>query len=60
MSALDRLSTAKPEFIGPMYAKPVQALPEGKRWLYEVELDGYRCLAGKESERGNHGSTRFM
>ena len=44
-----------------MYAKPVQALPEGKRWLHEVELDGYRCLAGKESERGNtapHGSCR--
>src|SRR5688572_26948236 len=32
-----------------MYARPVQQLPEGKDWLYEVKFDGYRCLAGKDS-----------
>ncbi len=32
-----------------MYARAVQQLPEGKDWLYEVKLDGYRCLAGKDS-----------
>jgi ATP-dependent DNA ligase len=32
-----------------MYALPVQNLPKGKEWLYEVKLDGYRCLAGRDS-----------
>jgi len=32
-----------------MYARSVQQLPEGKDWLCEVKLDGYRCLAGKDS-----------
>jgi ATP-dependent DNA ligase len=31
----------------------VQKLPEGNEWLYEVKLDGYRCLAGK----GKHQAT---
>jgi ATP-dependent DNA ligase len=35
------------QFIEPMYARLVQKLPEGNDWLYEVKLDGYRCLAGK-------------
>ncbi len=29
-----------------MVARPVQNLPAGKDWLYEVKFDGYRCLAG--------------
>jgi ATP-dependent DNA ligase len=41
------------QFIEPMYARLVQKLPEGNDWLYEVKLDGYRCLAGK----GNHQVT---
>jgi bifunctional non-homologous end joining protein LigD len=36
-----------------MYARLVNELPGGKDWLYEVKLDGYRCLAGK----GNHQVT---
>ena len=32
-----------------MYTRPVQQLPEGQDWLYEVKLDGYRCMAGKDS-----------
>ena len=27
----------------------MQQLPEGKNWLYEVEFDGSRCLAGRDS-----------
>jgi bifunctional non-homologous end joining protein LigD len=32
-----------------MYALPVQKLPQGQEWLYEVKFDGYRCLAGRDS-----------
>jgi DNA ligase D-like protein (predicted ligase) len=32
-----------------MYALPVQKLPHGQEWLYEVKFDGYRCLAGRDS-----------
>lgn len=38
-------------FIEPMYARLVNELPEGEEWLYEVKLDGYRCLAGKDSKK---------
>jgi bifunctional non-homologous end joining protein LigD len=34
-----------------MYARPVQTLPEGDEWLYEVKFDGYRCLVGRDSSR---------
>ena len=36
-------------FIEPMYALGVRNLPEGPDWLYEIKLDGYRCLAGKDA-----------
>ena len=49
-----------------MYARLVNALPEGKEWLYEVKFDGYRCLAGRDgkgvtlwSRRGNLSTTQF-
>jgi DNA ligase D-like protein (predicted ligase) len=42
---------ARVHFVEPMYARPVQSLPEGKDWLYEVKFDGYRCLAGRDSSR---------
>jgi ATP-dependent DNA ligase len=32
-----------------MYALGVRNLPEGPNWLYEIKLDGYRCLAGKDA-----------
>jgi bifunctional non-homologous end joining protein LigD len=37
------------KFIEPMYARLVNELPEGNKWLYEVKFDGYRCLAGRDS-----------
>jgi DNA ligase D-like protein (predicted ligase) len=33
-----------------MYAKLVNELPKGNEWLYEVKLDGYRCLAGRDGK----------
>jgi bifunctional non-homologous end joining protein LigD len=42
---------ASPAFIQPMTAKVVHALPEGRAWLYEVKLDGYRALLLKDGER---------
>ena len=38
---LTALPAAKIRFIEPMYAKPVQNLPQGKDWLYEVTSDWY-------------------
>lgn len=34
-----------------MSARRVTALPEGKQWLYEVKLDGYRALIIKDAAR---------
>ncbi len=58
---LDSLPKAKVKFIEPMLAKAVTELPDDRRaWIYEVKVDGYRCLAGKDhnavklwSRRGN-------
>jgi DNA ligase D-like protein (predicted ligase) len=57
---------AKAHFIEPMYARGVEKLPEGPDWLYEIKLDGYRCLAGRDSKgvilwsrRGNLFTTQF-
>ena len=36
-----------PRFVEPMLLQPTNQLPEGKEWLYEVKLDGYRALASK-------------
>ena len=47
--AFSALPAAKIGFIEPMYALPVQNLPKGSEWLYEVKFDGYRCLAGRDS-----------
>jgi bifunctional non-homologous end joining protein LigD len=41
----------RPPFIPPMIATKVQSLPEGKQWLYEVKLDGYRALIIKDSQQ---------
>src|SRR6185437_12823454 len=38
------MASAKPPPPKPMAAQPVKALPEGKEWLYELKLDGYRAL----------------
>jgi len=39
----------KARFIKPMLLQPVQSLPEGPNWAYEVKLDGYRALAIKSN-----------
>jgi ATP-dependent DNA ligase len=44
-------SVAQIRFIEPMYALGIRNLPEGPDWLYEIKLDGYRCLAGKDDRR---------
>ena len=61
-----KLSAATIQFIEPMYALGVRNLPEGPEWLYEIKLDGYRCLAGKDasgvslwSRRGNVFTSQF-
>ena len=46
-------SAERLQFVEPMYPRAVQQLPEGKDWLCEVKLDGYRCLAGKGFNRHN-------
>ncbi|MGH7768375.1 MAG: non-homologous end-joining DNA ligase [Candidatus Binatia bacterium] len=49
---LESLPRARLGFIEPMYAKPVAELPDDPdKWLYEVKLDGYRCLALKDKNR---------
>ena len=59
-------SKAQPQFVEPMYALAVRKLPEGKDWLYEIKLDGYRCLARRDSggvtlwsRRGNLFTDQF-
>jgi bifunctional non-homologous end joining protein LigD len=63
---LSKLPALRPSFIEPMYARAVSELPEGDLWSYEAKLDGYRCLAAKDSggvvlwsRRGNGFTTRF-
>ena len=61
------LPPATVHFVEPMYALPVQNLPKGNEWLYEVKFDGYRCLAGRDasgvtlwSRRGNLFTKQFL
>jgi len=48
---LEQLPKARLDFIPPMLARPVNELPDGTGWLYELKLDGYRVLVLKT--RGN-------
>ena len=50
--------TFKIQFLEPMYAIGVRNLPEGPDWLYEIKLDGYRCLAGRDADGVNLWSRR--
>jgi bifunctional non-homologous end joining protein LigD len=44
-------TNARMGFIEPMLARPVHTLPEDeRRWLYEIKLDGYRCLASRDGK----------
>jgi len=53
-------------FIEPMECLPVEKIPEGGFWTYELKLDGYRLVAVKTegrvtlySRRGTDLSQRF-
>ena len=48
---ISALPTGKLRFIEPMYARPIQKLPDGPGWQYEIKSDGYRCLAGRVERR---------
>jgi bifunctional non-homologous end joining protein LigD len=49
----DALPEAEARFIEPMQCRPVDKLPEGGEWLYEIKLDGYRCLAVKSDKKAS-------
>ncbi len=58
---LEKIAAAGDEFIQPMLAETASELPKASHeWIYEIKLDGYRCLAGRDargaklwSRRGN-------
>lgn len=63
---LRELPKARLDFIAPMLARPVNELPSGSDWLYELKLDGYRALVVKQrrtitlfSRRGNDLTDKF-
>ena len=35
-------------FVEPMDCKPVESLPRGEDWQYEIKFDGYRAIAVKQ------------
>jgi bifunctional non-homologous end joining protein LigD len=47
---LESLPEARVEFIQPMLAATTSKPPKASdEWIYEIKLDGYRCLAGRDS-----------
>ena len=49
-SEIASLPRAKIKFVEPMLARSAAALPKTrKEWFYEIKLDGYRCLIGRDS-----------
>jgi DNA ligase D-like protein (predicted ligase) len=60
-SDLEALPHGRVAFVQPMLAAPASKLPkDADEWIYEIKLDGYRCLVGKSaravklwSRRGN-------
>jgi bifunctional non-homologous end joining protein LigD len=49
---LEPLPPARMGFMEVMLAKPVHKLPEDRsQWLYEIKLDGYRCLALRDEKQ---------
>jgi bifunctional non-homologous end joining protein LigD len=63
---LEQLPKARLDFVTPMLARPVNELPSGTGWTYELKLDGYRVLVLKArgnvtlfSRRGNNLSNIY-
>jgi len=63
---LEQLPKARLDFVTPMLARPVNELPDGTGWIYELKLDGYRVLVLKTrgnvtlfSRRGNNFSNNY-
>ena len=63
---LRKLPWARLDFVAPMLARPVNELPSGSGWLYELKLDGDRALVLKQrrvttlfSRRGNNLTNKF-
>jgi bifunctional non-homologous end joining protein LigD len=63
---LRKLPPARLDFVKPMLARPVNSLPSGANWIYELKLDGYRALVLKTrgvvtvfSRRGNNLNVPF-
>jgi len=56
---LESLPDARVEFIQPMLAETASELPKASdEWVYEIKLDGYRCLAGRDSRDAKLWSRR--
>jgi bifunctional non-homologous end joining protein LigD len=49
---IEALPRASAKFVKPMLAQAVLELPDAAgRWIYELKLDGYRCIAVKDAKR---------
>ena len=56
---LESLPSARVTFIQPMLAATASELPKASDdWIYEIKLDGYRCLAGRDSSGAKLWSRR--
>jgi bifunctional non-homologous end joining protein LigD len=56
---LESLPNAQVEFIQPMLAATASELPRASDdWIYEIKLDGYRCVAGRDSSEAKLWSRR--
>lgn len=63
---MPRATKATIAFTPPMECLPVERLPEGEDWIYELKLDGYRAQAIRDakgihlfSKNGNNLSKKF-
>lgn len=48
--ATRKRGSAQPSFVPLMAAQLVDRLPEGREWMYELKLDGYRALILKDGD----------
>ncbi|MGH7926194.1 MAG: RNA ligase family protein, partial [Candidatus Binatia bacterium] len=48
---IEALPRARAKFVKPMLAQAVHEVPEAaEKWIYELKLDGYRCIAVKHAK----------